>query len=117
MSIRTERVARLLQRELAEIFAKEIDRDPLVTLTHIRVTRDLSIAHAYISILAPTPAKDADTFSLIEKQLPRLRAALGKRLRHQLRAVPELRLVYDDSRQEGEKIELLLARAGVTAAD
>ncbi len=111
-----KRVARLLQRELAEILAKNIDPDPLVTLTNVRVTRDLSIAHIYISIFAP-PEERGDTFALIKKRIPRLRAALGQKLRHQLRAIPELRLIHDDSHGEAEHIEALLERARVTASD
>ena len=117
MSIRTERVARLLQRELADILAKHTTPDPLVTLTTVRVTRDLSVARVYVSVYAPTLVERTAAFDLLKNQTRRWRAALGQRLRHQMRAIPELRFILDDTTEEAKQIEALLARTGVSTSE
>ena len=50
MSIRTERVASLFQREIAGILSLEYSDllHPMVTVTGVRVTNDLSIAYIYL---------------------------------------------------------------------
>jgi len=52
MSIRTERVASLLQQELGAILQKELSRSgPILTVVDVKVTVDLSIARIYVSII------------------------------------------------------------------
>jgi len=52
MSIRTEKVASLLQHEIGSILEKELPRGgALVTVVAVKVTADLSIARFYVSII------------------------------------------------------------------
>ena len=112
MSIRTERVAKLLQREVADILGTEFaDYLPtMVTVTNARVTRDLSIGYLYVSVLGSTPAQRQDTFRRIEELAPRVRSSLAGRVRHQLRSVPELRFFLDDSLEQAQHMESLFER-------
>ena len=109
-SIRQNKIARLLQKELAEIFQKEsknLFNGKLVTVTVVRITADLSLAKVYLSIY---PLKENDSFSTIvnHQSTKTIRIFLSKRIRHQLRVVPELSFYQDDSLDYIENITNLL---------
>ena len=112
MSIRTERVAKLIQREVAQLLGNEFSEQvhPLVTVTKSRVTRDLSIAYLYVSIMASTLDERKAAFKHLESLVPRIRTALANEIRHQLRSVPELRFFLDESQEEQRKMNDLFDR-------
>ena len=112
MSIRTERVAKLIQREIAEVLGTEFSEQlqPLVTVTGARVTKDLSIAYLYVSILESTPEQRKASFRHLEGLTHKIRSALAARIRHQLRTVPELKFFLDESQFEASKMEDLFAK-------
>ena len=110
MSIRTERVAKLLQREVADILQKEIGQQSLVTVTNARVTKDLSIAYIYVSVFGDTAEQRQATFRHLEEQVPEVRSLLASRIRHQMRNVPELRFFLDESLQHAQHMETLFER-------
>jgi len=106
---RQQKVARLVQRALGDIFQKEgsfLFGSALVTISRVYVTPDLLIARVYVSIYN---VKDTDeVFGLIEFQKKEIRKLLGNRLRHQLRRIPELEFYKDDSLDEVYRLEKLL---------
>lgn len=108
-SIRQNKIARLLQKELAEIFQKEsrnLFNGKLITVTVVRVTPDLSLAKVYLSIF---PFKENDDFTeIVNQSAKNIRNSLGKKIRHQLRIVPELVFYQDDSLDYIENINKLL---------
>ncbi len=112
MSIRTERVAKLIQREIAKLlstdFAEQVK--PLVTVTDARITKDLSIADVYISVMGDSSEQRQSSFRRLEALAPEIRSELASRVRHQLRVVPELRLHLDESAQRAERMENLFDR-------
>ena len=112
MSIRTERVAKLIQREVAEILATDFveQLQPMVTVTGARVTKDLSIAYLYVSVFGSTADQRNATFRHLEGLTPRVRGALAARIRHQLRTVPEIRFFLDESQTEARKMEDLFEK-------
>jgi ribosome-binding factor A len=110
MSIRTERVARLLQREIADILNKEFDQQLMVTVTDTRVTKDLSIAYVHVSVMGSTPEQRQATFRHLQEQNSQIRAALAGRIRHQLRLIPELRFFLDESLERARRMETLFDR-------
>lgn len=112
MSIRTERVSRLLQREIAELLQNEfVEQLPsLVTVTDARVTKDLSIAYIHVSVYGDTPAQRQATFKHLEELTPAVRGALGRQIRHQVRAIPEVRFFLDDSLERVQHMENLFGR-------
>ncbi|MDD5036533.1 MAG: 30S ribosome-binding factor RbfA [Methylococcaceae bacterium] len=108
---RSDRVASQFQRELAELMRIEI-RDPrlgMVTLSDVEITRDMSLAKAYVSFLGAgeTPNR---CVKILAESAPKLRHALGKRIR--LRVMPDLRFVYDDSIERGSNMDRLLSSLG-----
>ncbi len=107
MSVRTERVARLIQKEIAGLlnsaFSEQVG--PMVTVTGTRISKDLSIAYVYFSIYGSKPEERKATFRHIEELKSQIRAALAQRIRHQVRKIPELRFFLDETHEEVEKIE------------
>lgn len=112
MSIRTERVARLIQRDVADLLQTEFSEQlpSLVTVTDARVTKDLSIAYIYVSVYGETPAQRQASFRHLEELTSQIRGALGRRIRHQVRSIPEIRFFLDDSLERAQHMENLFDR-------
>ncbi len=112
MSIRTERVAKLIQREVAGLLGTEFSEQlqPMVTVTGARITKDLSIAYLYVSIFGESASERKATFKHLESLTPKVRTALASRIRHQLRTVPEIRFFLDESQIEANKMEDLFEK-------
>ena len=107
-STRQSKIARLIQKELSEIFllqAKAMN-GVLVSVTAVRVSPDLSIARVYISVF---PSERGDEIvKNLNNNMKSIRFDLGNRLRHQLRIIPELKFFIDDSLDYLERIDELL---------
>lgn len=110
MSIRTERVARLIQREVASLLNTTFyeTSQTMLTVTGARVTPDLSMAYIYVSSLGKTKAERQGALQRLEDSTPRIRHALAGRIRHQVRKIPNLRFFLDESAEEAAHIERLL---------
>lgn len=79
-----------------------------VTVTGVRVTGDLSIAHVYVSCLGETVESRQEAFDSLVELTPRIRHQMAGRIRHQVRYIPEIRFVLDESLTEAARIEELL---------
>ena len=96
-STRIEKIARLLQKELSEIFRLETAKTTgvLVSVSAVRVSPDLSIARVYLSVF---PGDKANAIvNNISANAKSVRYDLAQRVRYQLRKVPELNFYVDDS--------------------
>lgn len=105
---RQQKVNRLIQKELSEIFLLDAKKmqGVLISVTNVRVSPDLGIAHAYLSVF---PSEKADELVRnINENVRTVRYDLGKRLRNQLRVIPELTFHVDDSLDYIENIDRLL---------
>jgi ribosome-binding factor A len=108
-STRQKKVARLIQKELADIFIKkgnELAHGKLISITKVRVSPDLSFAKVFISIFPST--QQEEVLKSIEEHNSRIRFDLGHKIRTQLRIVPELAFHIDDSLEYIDKIDKLL---------
>ncbi len=107
-SNRLQKINRLVQKELGELFLIEAKKMPgvLISVTSVRVSADLGIAHAYLSIFPSERAPEL--VDNINENVKSVRYNLGKRLRNQLRVVPELSFHIDDSLDYIENIDRLL---------
>src|SRR5688572_2663798 len=108
-SVFIQRIARMLQKELGDIFlheAKGVAGSVLVSVNDVQVTPDVSVARAYISLIG-TKEPEA-TFAVLEAQTNTIRTYLTKRIRNKLREMPTLKFVLDDSVSRAAKIEQLL---------
>ncbi|NDP19635.1 MAG: 30S ribosome-binding factor RbfA [Paludibacter sp.] len=105
---RQEKISRMLQKELGEIFllyAREL-QGTLITVTGVRISPDLGIAHTHLSIFPGNKVKDV--LVKVNEDAKAIRFDLGKRVRHQLRIVPQLYFHVDDSLDYLENIDNLL---------
>ena len=107
-STRQEKIARLLQKELSEIFRRETAAmgGVLVSVSAVRVSPDLSIARAYLSIFPSGKAEEI--LKNINNSAKTIRFELAKILRYQLRKTPELSFFIDDSLDYIEHIDNIL---------
>jgi len=107
---RQNRVARLLQKELATIFQSQTQatHGVMVSVTQVRVSPDLSICTAYLSIFPSEKAEEI--IKNITANEKTIRYDLGTRVRNQLRIIPELRFFIDDSLDHLEHIDELLKK-------
>ncbi len=108
MSIRTERVAELIQRELGNIFQKELPRNgTLTTIVAVKITPDLSVARVYLSVLG---AKELALSMLghIKKESKFFRKELSLKLRNHFRQMPELEFYLDEVAENAARIDALL---------
>jgi ribosome-binding factor A len=112
MSIHTERVAELVQREVARILQRDYSNQlqPMVTITHARVTGDLSIAYVYASVMGDSAEKRQATFEQLKALTPEIRSQLASRIRHQVKEIPELKFFLDESFQKAKRMETLFDR-------
>jgi len=105
---RQQKIERMLQKELGEIFllyARQL-HGTLITVTNVRISPDLSIARTYLSIFPSD--KSAAVLANVLENTRAIRFDLGKRVRFQLRIVPELFFHLDDSLDYLENIDNLL---------
>ncbi|MCX4258397.1 MAG: 30S ribosome-binding factor RbfA [Muribaculaceae bacterium] len=107
---RQAKISRLLQKELSEIFRKQTAkiRGSIVTVTTVRVSPDLSVAKAYISVF-PSDKSEA-VLESVRKSAQSIRYELAKIVRYQLRKTPELSFFLDDSMDYLENIDSLLGK-------
>ncbi len=106
---RQNKVSRLLQKELGDIFQREgnsMFAGKLVTVTTVRITSDLGQARIFLSIFPSLEKGDFE--KTMEMKSKHIRHELGNRIRHQLRSVPELHFFLDDSLDYIDKIDRLL---------
>ena len=109
-STRQAKISRLLQKELSEIFRRQTAKTHgvIVSVSAVRVSPDLSVAKAYLSIFPSEKALEVMTN--IEASRQTVRYELAQIVRHQLRKVPELQFYLDDSLDYIDNIDHLLAK-------
>ena len=106
---RQEKVARQIQKDLGEIFQKKsrsLFQNKMITVTVVRISPDLQIAKAYLSIYPSDNSQEI--LELIRHHGGEIRYELGNRIRHQVRKIPELKFFIDDSLDYIDNIDRLL---------
>lgn len=106
---RQQKVASQIQQDISSMFIKEaagIVHGSLVTVSAVRMSPDLSLARVYVSIFPFANAQA--TLKKIKENVPFLRHELGRKVRNQLRIVPEIAFFLDDSLEHIENLEKLM---------
>ncbi|ASS91517.1 30S ribosome-binding factor RbfA [Aeribacillus pallidus] len=107
MSLRANRVAEQMKKELSDIIGRKI-KDPrigFVTVTDVHLTGDLQIAKVYISVLGNEEQKE-NTMKALAKAKGFIRSEIGSRIR--LRKTPEIHFEFDETIDYGNRIESLI---------
>ena len=107
-STRQHKIARLIQKDLSDIFLRYARTlgGTLISVSEVRVSPDLAIAHVYLSIFPQD--KVAATMEKIEENKGKFRGEMGTLERHQLRIIPELNFHIDETIDRMERIDELL---------
>lgn len=112
---RTDRIAEMMQRKLAQIIQQEI-KDPrltnLITISAVKVTRDLGHAKVYFTVFNDDPVVTA---AILNTAASYLRSTLAKTVK--LRTVPQLHFIYDESIEYGKRLSRLIDEANETKVD
>jgi ribosome-binding factor A len=106
-SPRASRVGEQIHKEISAMLVKGI-KDPrigFVTITAVEVTRDLSIAKVFFTVVGDDTARKESEKGL-KSSVPYIRREIGRRIR--MRHVPEIRFQYDKSLEYGTRIESLI---------
>ena len=105
---RQNKIARLLQKELSEMFQRQTQatHGMLVSVSVVRISPDLSVARVYLSVFPSERAQEI--VANINANMKTVRYELGKRVRFQLRIIPELKFFVDDSLDYIDHIDALL---------
>ena len=105
---RQNKISRLIQKELSEIFLLQTKamNGVLVSVSVVRISPDLSVARVYLSVFPSN--RSEEIVKNINSNMKSIRYELGTRVRYQLRIIPELKFFVDDSLDYIEKIDELL---------
>lgn len=109
---RTDRIGDHLQRELATLIRTEV-KDPrlgMVTIQEVRVSRDLSWADVYFTLLGvEETAESLESQDILNNAAGFLRTCIAKDLN--TRTTPRLRFHYDHLPEEASRMEMLIREA------
>ena len=111
MGIRQEKVARQIQKDLAELMQQhrsEWMSGAFVTISNVTITPDLGYVNIYLSLY--NNANRAAVLDHINGQNKEIRKALAKRVRHSFRTIPELRFYEDNTMDYVEKMDDLFKK-------
>lgn len=108
---RTRRVEEQIRRELAELIRRHVKEPGLgiLSISEVRVGSDLGLARIYISLLEDDQEIIHFTMDVLSRYAPKLRHLLDKRMH--IRIVPQLKFIYDDLIQRGNRMNQLINRA------
>ena len=109
-STRIQKIQRLIQKDLSEIFREDTSkmRGVIVSVSNVRVSPDLSIARVHLSVFPSERAQEI--VDGVNKNVKTIRYALAQRVRNQLRKTPDLVFYVDDSLDYIEHIDELLKK-------
>lgn len=108
MSVKIDRIGHNLVREISYILMSEVKDDEIkfVTITDCKVTNDLSFAKVYFTVLDDD--KKESTLKALKNASGYIRKQLADRV--DIRHIPELQFVYDESIDYGKKIESIIEK-------
>lgn len=117
-SKRQQKFAKLLQKELAEVFQRECSHlfpGVYVSVSVVRVSPDLGVAKVYLSMLVGTNAKDL--LQEIKLNTKTIRHLLAQRIKNQVRVIPELIFFLDNTAEYAANMEQLFSGLDIPPAD
>ncbi|AHM61462.1 ribosome-binding factor A [Flammeovirgaceae bacterium 311] len=116
-SKRQQKFSRLLQKELSEIFQRDIPhlfKNTMVTVTDVRVSPDLSVAKAFLSfMLAPNQQQ---LLEVVNERKSEVRNMLGRRIRKEVRHVPELVFFLNESADYAAHMDRVISNLDIPPA-
>lgn len=117
MSIRTERLGSVIQKDLGQILQRGYQPSgAFITVTKVRITEDLTIAKVYLSVF--TQDRDPKTiYQYIDEHQDEIRYELASKIKNQVRRIPELLFFEDDTAEYVNRMEQLFKKAREQRSD
>lgn len=106
---RQVRYGRQLQKDISEIFLQDSNHyfgKALVTITHVSVSPDLSLARIFLSVFPVKLAKEV--FARLDQSKSELRYQLGNKIKNRVRIVPELAFFHDNTEEKASRMDSLI---------
>ncbi|HEX8427385.1 30S ribosome-binding factor RbfA [Hymenobacter sp.] len=119
-SKRQQKVSSLLQQELATVFQRDLPHlfpGLAPGIAGVRVSPDLGVARVYLSQLLAREGSGQEMLDLVHDNQKQIRQALAKRIRQQLRVVPDLVFFLDDSAAYAAKMDQVFNQLDIPAAE
>lgn len=116
-SKRQQKFAKLIQKELAEVFQRDIPHlfnGSYVSVGTVRVSPDLGMARVYLSLLLVQSGKEL--ISEIRSNTKTIRHHLAQRIKNQVRSIPELVFYLDDSAEYAARMDKIIADLDIPPA-
>lgn len=115
-SKRQQKHAKLLQKELGDIFQKEAKHligKAMITITRVLVSPDLGFAKVYVSFLLAEPKA---TYELVNEHKKEIRHHLSKRIGKSVRVIPEIAFFPDDSATYAQYMDKVITDLNIPSA-
>ena len=109
-SKRQQKFARLLQKELAEVFQRDVPHlfnGAYISISTVRTSPDLGVVKVYLSLLLAKEPKAVIT--TVRENTKAIRHALAQRIKNQVRVIPELNFFLDDSAEYAAKMDKIIS--------
>ncbi len=116
-SKRQQKFSRLIQKELGELFQRDLR--PLlgkafVSITVVRTSPDLGLCKIYLSIML---ADGNELIKSLQKEhYKEIRRVLGTKIRNQVRVIPELSFYLDDTAEYASKMDQIFSKLDIPPA-
>jgi ribosome-binding factor A len=117
-SKRQQKFSRVLQKELAEVFQRDVSHlinGAYISITLVRVSPDLGIAKVYLSLLLAKQPKEV--LEEVQANTKAIRHALAQRIKSQVRVVPELIFYLDDSAEYAAHMDKIISGLDIPPAE
>lgn len=109
-SKRQQKFARVIQKDLGEIFQREGNNylpNAMITVTKVRATSDLGTVRVFLSFFNVEEPESA--LKTIREKTSEVRYTLGKRIKDQVKAVPQLDFFLDDTNEYVERMDKIFS--------
>jgi ribosome-binding factor A len=117
-STRQQKFGKLIQKELSEIFQRDkrgILDNAFISISDVDMSADLGVAKVYLSMMLTKDKQQ--TFEKLNRGKGEIRKALGERIGKQVRIVPELIFIIDETEENAHRIEELIKNLNIPPAD
>ncbi|WP_187263474.1 30S ribosome-binding factor RbfA [Pontibacter beigongshangensis] len=117
-SKRQQKFSRLIQKELADIFQREVPHlfaGAYISVSVVRVSPDLGLARVYLSLLKAS--NNEAVLQEIRVNTKTIRHHLAQRIKNQVRVIPELVFYLDDSAEYAAQMDKLFSNLEIPPAE
>jgi len=109
-SKRQQKFSRVLQKELAEVFQRDVShlvKGAYISITLVRVSPDLGVAKIYLSLLMANQPQEV--LEEVRTNTKAIRHALAQRIKNQVRVIPDLIFYLDDSAEYAAHMDKIIS--------